>query len=572
MKTQCLIVFNKSLIKQALVTFRSTYTPNNLGTRMTFIKSLVLSLLLSTSLFAVSFNHKVVETGSNSAEFQIDYVSGMTLMGIHYSKNKSLPGVGAGDWNFDVTTRDAHGRFSHVVKETLNPGDVINYWVLCIINGGGYQYTNQSFTFVGGPVNHTINATSGSNGSISPSGAVSVSDGDSQTFTLTPTSGYLLDSLYVDGSSVTPQPSYTFSSVSANHTIHATYATIPVPTHTITASADSNGIISPAGTITVDEHTAATFTITPNTGYILDSLYIDGTPHSKQASYTFSDVTANHTIHATFLFVPLPTYSLTASTDGNGSVTPTSATVLEGESQSFTFSPQSGYQLSEVLVDGINRSLNNPFTLTSIDSNHAILGRFTKITIPTHFIVAAAGPGGSITPSGTLTVIEGAHQTFSISPQTGYKIDQLIVDGVLLADTISYTFFSVTKNHTISVTFNNTTNETPTSEMLSISGKLYDIYNAPINDTIEMSIKIFTAKTGGLEVYQETFFDGKAIDVINALFVIQLGTGSSALNLKDVVGAQPNLYVEVTVGRGSNSDTMQPRMALTASAYTLSQH
>ncbi len=571
MKTQCLIVFNKSLIKQALVTFRPTYTHNNLGTRMTLIKSLVLSLLLSTSLFAVSFNQRVVETGANSAEFQVEYVSGMTLMGIHYSKNKSLPGVGAGDWNFDVTTRDAHGRYSHVIKETLNPGDVINYWVLCIINGGGYQYTNQSYTFIGGPVNHSIHATSGSNGSISPSGTVSVSDGDSQTFTVTPTSGYLLDSLYIDGSSVTPQSSYTFSSVSANHTIHATCATIPVPTHTITASADSTGTISPAGPVTVDEHTAATFAITPNSGYVLDSLYIDGSPYSGQASYTFSDVTANHTIHATFSFIPIPTYTLTASTDGNGGVTPTSAIVPQHGSQIFTFIPQSGYQLSEVLVDGAIQPLSNPFTITNIDSNHTILGRFTVVTIPTHTIAATAGPGGSITPSGIVTVIEGTHQTFSITPQTGYEIDQLIVDGLVQPDTIGYTFFSVTQNHTISVTFNNTTGETPTSEMLSISGKLYDIYNAPINDTIEMSIKLFTAKNGGVEVYQETFFDAQAIDVINALFVIQLGTGASALNLKDVVGAQPSLYVEVTVGRGATSDTMQPRMALTASAYTLSQ-
>lgn len=70
---------------------------------------------------------------------------------------------------------------------------------------------------------YTITATAGANGSISPSGAVRVAAGGSQTFTISPSSGYEIDTLRVDGLEVTATTSYTFSDVNANHTIEVTF-------------------------------------------------------------------------------------------------------------------------------------------------------------------------------------------------------------------------------------------------------------------------------------------------------------------------------------------------------------
>ena len=70
---------------------------------------------------------------------------------------------------------------------------------------------------------YTITATAGANGSITPSGAVKVAKGDNQTFTISPSSGYVIDTLKVDGSEVTATTSYTFSDVKANHTIEVTF-------------------------------------------------------------------------------------------------------------------------------------------------------------------------------------------------------------------------------------------------------------------------------------------------------------------------------------------------------------
>ena len=70
---------------------------------------------------------------------------------------------------------------------------------------------------------HTIKATSGSNGSISPSGLTSVRDGSDQTFTIAPDKGYAVANVLVDGRSVGAVKSYTFKNVTKNHTIEAVF-------------------------------------------------------------------------------------------------------------------------------------------------------------------------------------------------------------------------------------------------------------------------------------------------------------------------------------------------------------
>ena len=79
-------------------------------------------------------------------------------------------------------------------------------------SGGGWYYTY-----------HTIKATAGTNGSISPSGWTSVRDGRDQTFTITPDKGYAVANVLVDGKSVGAVKSYTFKNVTKDHTIEAIF-------------------------------------------------------------------------------------------------------------------------------------------------------------------------------------------------------------------------------------------------------------------------------------------------------------------------------------------------------------
>ena len=71
----------------------------------------------------------------------------------------------------------------------------------------------------------------------------------------------------------------------------------------------------------------------------------------------------------------------------------------------------------------------------------------------TYVISATVGAGGSISPDGNVSVDQGDTQTFTITANPGYRIDELTVDSQVRSITTSYTFNNVNSNHAIDVTF-----------------------------------------------------------------------------------------------------------------------
>ena len=223
-------------------------------------------------------------------------------------------------------------------------------------------------------------------------------------------------------------------------------------TYAITASAGTNGTISPAGTTTVSSGAGQAYTITPNTGYHVASVLVDGSPVGTVTSYTFSNVTANHTISATFA---INTYTITASSGTNGTVTPAgTTTVSSGVGQVYTITPSTGYHVASVLVDGSPVGTVTSYTFSNVTANHTISATFA---INTYTITASSGTNGTVTPAGTTTVSSGVGQVYTITPSTGYHVASVLVDGSPVGTVTSYTFSNVTANHTISATFENDT-------------------------------------------------------------------------------------------------------------------
>lgn len=96
--------------------------------------------------------------------------------------------------------------------------------VQAICTDGESDFTTPVSFTTEGEVTYTITATAGPNGTITPSGAVTVADGGSQTFTFEPAAGYQIETILVDNQ---PQPiadSYTFTNVQNDHTIHVDFA------------------------------------------------------------------------------------------------------------------------------------------------------------------------------------------------------------------------------------------------------------------------------------------------------------------------------------------------------------
>ena len=116
---------------------------------------------------------------------------------------------------------------------------------------GSYDYETPA-------LEHTINATASEGGSISPSGSIKVTEGQNQTFTMTPEEGYEIDTVKVDGTTVTASSSYTFTDVKENHSIEVTFkkkADVP-------EVVEAPKITSQPKNATIQEGETATFTVT----------------------------------------------------------------------------------------------------------------------------------------------------------------------------------------------------------------------------------------------------------------------------------------------------------------------
>ncbi|MBI4810334.1 MAG: T9SS type A sorting domain-containing protein [Ignavibacteriales bacterium] len=374
------------------------------------------------------------------------------------------------------------------VGGTLNPSGavIVNYGAdqqFTIVSDIGYYFdslfvdgvhvdSSVSYTFYNVMANHSIDAkfkiftytitsSAGANGTIDPLGAVVATYGSSRTFTITPNFGYHVDSLYIDGVSVSPITSYTFDGIITNHTIHATFT---LNVYTILSTATSGGTITPSGSINVNHGSSQQFLIAVNIGYHLDTLFVDGVHVDSTTSYTFNNVVANHSIHAKFA---IDTYIINAMAGANGSISPAGEVVVNyGSDQLFNFNPNTGYYVDSVFVDGAYIGAVPNYTFYNVTAPHTIRVTF-KIYAFT--INATAGAGGSITPSGIVGANYGTSQQFTIAPNVGYHVDSVFVDGAYVDSTTSYTFYNITTNHTINVTFRaNVYTITATSEGLGI--------------------------------------------------------------------------------------------------------
>ena len=219
---------------------------------------------------------------------------------------------------------------------------------------------------------------------------------------------------------------------------------------TITASAGANGAISPSGVQVVGPGANATFTITPNSSYHIADVLVDGVSVGAVGNYTFTNVTANHTIAASFA---VDTFTITPTAGAHGSITPSGVQTVAsgGSSPLFVFTPDTGYHVSDVVVDGISLGERASFQFTNVTSNHTISASFAADVDYT--ITASAGAGGSISPSGAQVLDAGATATYTITPNSGYHIADVLVDGASVGAVGTYTFANVAADHTIAASF-----------------------------------------------------------------------------------------------------------------------
>jgi hypothetical protein len=141
-------------------------------------------------------------------------------------------------------------------------------------------------------------------------------------------------------------------------------ANFSINQHTITSSSSPNGTITPLGVINVNHGDSLTFTFTPSIGYHIDSVLVDNIYQGIMPSYTFSNITSNHTIFVKFL-QSYSTLSLNINSGWNMISVPLTVidykkTELLPSSSSNAYTFLSAYVVRDTLQNGLGYWLKFP--------------------------------------------------------------------------------------------------------------------------------------------------------------------------------------------------------------------
>ena len=312
----------------------------------------------------------------------------------------------------------------------------------------------------------TLTATAGAGGTISPAGTTTVSQGGSQSYTITPSSCYAISDVLVDGVSVGAVGSYTFNNVQANGTISASFVQ---QTYTVTITVGANGTASygtytfAAGstqTLTMNCGDQPVFNFYPAAGYQINDVLANGSSVGSVASYQFPALGANATISVSFSQIPAGTYIVSASAGVGGSISPNGTTNYNaGDNATYTITPASCYTIADVLVDGVSVGAVNSYTFSNIQANSTISATFQ---VTTYNVTVTASAGGSVT-CGTYTVAAGQTQVilvncgdqplFTFYPSAGYQVGSVVVNGSNVGTATTYQMPSVGADGTLDANF-----------------------------------------------------------------------------------------------------------------------
>ena len=233
----------------------------------------------------------------------------------------------------------------------------------------------------------------------------------------------------------------------------------PVPTEfTITVKTDGNGTASTSHAKAV-VGTEIRLTATPKEGYhFKEWQVISGGVTIKDNKFLMPS--ANVEVKAIFEMdaPPAPTEFI-VTFDGNGGTSSVSRmtttdqklTSLPSASRSGSYSFDGWYTKKN---GGTEITTDTEFPAdTTVYAHWTYTGGGGSSGYSYYTIKATAGTGGSISPSGNVSVREGRDQTFTITPDKGYAVANVKIDGKSIGAVKSYTFENVSRTHTIEVIF-----------------------------------------------------------------------------------------------------------------------
>lgn len=476
------------------------------------------------------------------------------------------------------------------MKESLG---VKKYWiiffVMVLLPGIGICFNQVALAE---DSQYTISVTVGENGSADQSGEILINQGESQSIKLTPDSFYMIDELMVDGEAIDPSTlvdnTYTFENISKNHTLEASfyqvsvvvdpveldfdsvivgYGSIEPKTFTLTNTGKQGIAIGlPAPPVNFNLNT----TESPVSNMINNPIQVKRLRAGESAVYQISpfenEEVGNYSETAVFnildgervvaqkqvvfQFEVLP-ITISSSSNENGTIDPKGDVVVnQGIDQTFNITPNPGFQIGDVLVDGTSVGPVSTYTFEGVKEPHRIEASFTPLPPALFTITGTAENNGRIDPSGDTSITQGGEQVYTITPNDHWDIADVFVDQKSIGAVNIYAFSNVNENHQISASFKEKAID-PVYSIL-VDSKIKDFGTAQEGYPKIESGKIKIRNTGNQEVTLNQPV-GKNYDLGALSTVTIAGNEEAEFSVLPKNGLTPGTYEEVINIIGTNN-------------------
>jgi hypothetical protein len=407
-----------SILQSEASTSSFTYSPgNSTGTH-------TIAATVTDSLGAISFSSYY-----NPSTVTVNSVPSIAIQPssavIDYGLSKILTsivtgGTGSFSWqwydiNGLIAGKSGTGTAASYIISTPSTG------IYVIFTDTGTGSATPIATAISNPVTVTVNGLPSV--SITPTNHVALAVGQSQTFSAFPTGGsgsYLFYQWYKDGVVVPDEISSTYTFIPSTSNQVSIYATVidtlgstsplsntvsvSVNQLAITVTSPIYGFIVSGNGTYVKYSDTVSFLVTPNTGYHIASITIDGNSvivtNPTGQVVKFINVQTNHTIAAAFA---VNTYTLTVAQSSNGQIIPGTTIINYGDSQSFSIVANPGYFTVDVTINGSSVGSISSYTFTNVQASYTIAATFAPISSPTPTPTPTSIPTPTPTPTSTPT-------------------------------------------------------------------------------------------------------------------------------------------------------------------------
>ena len=222
-------------------------------------------------------------------------------------------------------------------------------------------------------IHYSIKTSCTAGGSVSAS-SYNVLYGDEVTFTVTPSDGYEIESITLNGTDVTSSFNnglYTLKGITADQELYVTFKPL---VYTIHISCGSHGLVT-TDSETVTHGQSVSFTITPDEGYMIEEVLYNGTDVTnkvKNGIYTITNVKGEVNLSVTF---KIAEFNISVVCGAGGSVNSSAQFVNYGESVTFTITPDESRKIASVILNGVDITkdvIDGQYTVNNI-KDHVVL-------------------------------------------------------------------------------------------------------------------------------------------------------------------------------------------------------